>query len=542
LKWPADLDEARTWQWTIQGHEITWTRPVHATLRLSFAVNADFTGEAKSYDNKIELTVLDGPEQGQKCPGIFYWMKGQDTRWICFRDPGTGGERPSIMGFNGYDRQTLLALRPGKPRSATEAPAKPVPPQEENPLLKDGLQVFQGTWKFDGCESVLWYTPLEEIRASWQWAIEGHEIVWSRAGKDPVRMRFSIDAAKQPNQINVTFLDGPHAGKSSQGMYRFERTTLWICLTEPGANVPRPEKLAMSSDSQTALILLHQVPKQRVALPDQPAEVPAAPAPPAAAPRGLSFMQGAFHVESWTSEHWPARENEFQQSHWTIQGREVTWTRPGHAPVHLSLTADANKPLPELDLTFLDGPDKGRTCRGVYMDSRHEVELCFADPGAEVDRPTNLGAKPGSRHTALTLVPDRIRPVAEELAAFRGEWKFDIYYSDWWPARISNPPFNKDAWRWTVKENEIAWTGMHIDDVHLSFQLDPSKSPRQIELTFLNGPWKGTTVHGIYKFGFGGRCDICFADPNSKAPRPKHFGYSTNTGQTWLSLERVDGK
>ena len=51
------------------------------------------------------------------------------------------------------------------------------------------------------------------------------------------------------------------------------------------------------------------------------------------------------------------------------------------------------------------------------------------------------------------------------------------------PERISDPPIRWSKWRWTIKGNEIHWTGMKVPDVKLSFTVDPSKSPRQIDMT-----------------------------------------------------------
>ena len=114
---------------------------------------------------------------------------------------------------------------------------------------------------------MLWYTDLEVIRKSWRWEIHGQEITWTRQGKEPVKLSFTValnkspnpDAPnKSPNQIDLTFLDGPDKGKTCQGIYYFERGNLWVCMTEPGAKVDRPTKMAMSSDSKTAILILRQ--------------------------------------------------------------------------------------------------------------------------------------------------------------------------------------------------------------------------------------------------------------------------------------------
>ncbi|MDR3636352.1 MAG: sigma-70 family RNA polymerase sigma factor [Isosphaeraceae bacterium] len=140
--------------------------------------------------------------------------------------------------------------------AAAEAPRDQIVAAEK-PIAKD-LRPFQGTWSFDACESVLWYTDLELIRKSWRWEIRGQEITWTRHGKEAVKLSFTVDTSKSPNQIDLTFLDGPDKGKTCTGIYYFVRGNLWICTTEPGAMVDRPTKMAMSSDSKTAILVLVQ--------------------------------------------------------------------------------------------------------------------------------------------------------------------------------------------------------------------------------------------------------------------------------------------
>lgn len=534
LKWPAEADEARTWQWTIRGQEITWTRPGRETIRMSFEVEPDDTANSRKRHEIINFTILNGPQQGMKCPGIFvWWLYAHDTIWIAFQDPGAATGRPTTIGFNGYDRDTVLALHRAQPRAEQPPASAKTNPAADHPAKPDGLQVFQGMWSFDACESVLWDTPLEEIRKSWKWAIQGHEMTWTRGGTEPVRMSLVIDPTREPKQIDFHYLDGPDKGKTSRGIYEFERNVLWICMTEPGAEVSRPEKMAMSGTSKTALIILQNVPKAHIefkngAQQEKPDDADSA-----------SMLEGDFRVKWWTSEWSPAKPDEFRHIAWKVRGRQIELSRPGQETVTLSFTVDASRPLPEIDLTFLSGPDKGKTCRGVYLASRDKVVLCFQDPGADVARPTFLDAKPGSHTTSVTLFPTRKPAVADELQALGGEWKFEIYYSDWWPARISNPPFNKDSWRWTVRGNEVVWTGLKIDDVRLSFVLDPSKSPKQIDLTILDGPFQGKVLRGMYELGLGDTVDICVADPDGKTDRPTEVGYSTNSGKTWISLRRV---
>lgn len=173
----------------------------------------------------------------------------------------------------------------------------------------------------------------------------------------------------------------------------------------------------------------------------------------------------------------------------------------------------------------------------VAPEEGDEKKAVAREPGAKVE-PTS-GSKGESGHTSHTLASAETPTVADEIAALQGEWRFTLYYSDWWPERISDPPIRWSRWRWTVKGNEILWTGMNGPDVRLSLTLDPSKSPRQIDLTLLDGPHAGQKLLGMYQFFAGDGCYVCFADPGVKTARPTKVEYSTNLGQTMVSLERV---
>src|SRR5262249_41693389 len=127
----------------------------------------------------------------------------------------------------------------------------------------------------------------------------------------------------------------------------------------------------------------------------------------------------------------------------------------------------------------------------------------------------------------------------EDLLALQGVWEFDLYYSDWWPERINNPPLSRANWRWSVKGDQIRWSGMKIADVNLSFVVDHSKLPWTIDLTFVDGPHKGRIVRGIYEFNTQGVWQMCFADPDAGIERPAKISYDTGAGRTMTVLKRM---
>ena len=276
---------------------------------------------------------------------------------------------------------------------------------------------------------------------------------------------------------------------------------------------------------------------------DQPSKDGNAPVPQVvekAEPRpDFQLFQGTFRVENCSSDKWNAPKQETEKWQWAIRDREIVWTRPGHDDLKLSMKLDPTTVPAQIDLTILNGPDQGKTCQGVYILSRHWIAICFQNPGEQVARPENFTSTPDREYTSVTLFPTRVFTPAEEAEALQGEWKFDMYYSDWWPERISDPPVRWSRWRWTVSGNEILWTGMKVDDVTLSFTLDPSQSPRQIDLTFRDGPHQGKVLRGAYKFDSIDGFSICFADPEAKVDRPVNVSYSTDAGRTMAVLEKA---
>lgn len=441
---------------------------------------------------------------------------------------------------------------------AGNAVSEPAPPNKdaakapkaagtEKPIAKE-LQPFQGTWKFDACESVVWESRLKVVR-TWKWEIRGQQITWIRPGNPSVKLSFTVDASKSPKRIDLRFLDGPHKGARCRGIYEFDkRGLLMVRMTDPGATVARPTKMGFSGDNPSSWLILQDKHKNPAANAGKSKPRPRTVAgKKSVATVGtknhvgadLFPAKGTFNFERWTSDKWPAKPEEFKTWKWTIRDREIIWTRPKQETVRLSFTVDPTTSPPRFNMTFLNGPDKGKTCLGSYMTCRHQTWVNFQDPGAKVGRPTGFNFLRGKHHSMMTLVPAQILPVADEVKALQGHWKFKIYYSNWWPVRIHHPPAHWSHLRWTIKGNKITWSKLKIKDVTLSFTLDPSKSPRQIDMTFLDGPHKGKKLRGIYRFYPGNTCHICFADPDAKVARPTDVSYSSLKSQTMMSIQKT---
>ena len=197
-----------------------------------------------------------------------------------------------------------------------------------------------------------------------------------------------------------------------------------------------------------------------------------------------------------------------QRWRWTINGNDVVWGWEGQQ-WNLTAKFDSSTTPKQLDLTFLDGPHKGETCLGIYEwsgDEGKKLKIRMQDPGAKVDRPTSFARKAGSQTSLIAIhsIPP-IDPV-KELESFQGTWSFDLTQPWTWPQPIgvgTDSNDRKSEKRWVIERNQITWVGRDGERIYVTFTIDPFKTPKQIDFTFVNGPQRGQKSIGIYEPALG---------------------------------------
>lgn len=430
----------------------------------------------------------------------------------------------------------VFALAAERPKAApgTEpvAAAAPVPPAR--PVPKE-FQPFQGVWTFSLCDTMneTLYASNKELRSKWQWNITGDEIIWAFKGEE-WKLKLKVDPTKKPAEIDLTFQSGEFKGTKCEGIFEWggvDGKTLQIAIQDPGANVARPKSIfPWSSTSQTAVLLLRQT----------------GPIDPK---KELARLQGNWTLRLTQSDAWPVpigkgpdKTGQGSERRWRIEGSEIAWTAPDGQEVKATFTIDPSKVPRRIDLAFISGPNKGDDCIGVYeWVESGDLWLCMVDPGRKADRPRDISYSTNEGRSMISL--DRLRTPAEiDQQLLQGAWKFDVCESEWWPV---NRPTTKEEfpkWRWTVEGNEMNWTGVSTGNVKVSFSLDPTRTPKEIDLTFLDGPHKGEKCLGVYQLKAGSFW-VCLQDPGEKiAMRPKEFSSGAGTGRSFLILDPVGNK
>jgi uncharacterized protein (TIGR03067 family) len=526
--------DAQRWRWTIKGDEITWGREGQE-WKLNFKIGPDQTPK------QIDLTFLDGPHKGKTCPGIYDW-DGEAKRnlKIVFQDPGVDVGRPTSFEKKGGGETSQITLRP----------LPPIDPVKE-------LALFQGTWCWDFSQPWTWPQPIgvgtdsDGRKSEKRWMIDGNQITWVGRDGQRVYVNFTIDPFKAPKQIEFTFLNGPRRGQKSIGIYesRHDEDHRELCMTDPGADAPRPTDFSAGGTLKQSFMFIYRV----------------APPVKRSAADELKRLQGIWKMElcDSTLRTFGGTQKEAWTWQWTIRDDEILWSRQGDV-WKMKLSVDLLKtpqkmdldfvtgPF-EMDLTYLSGPFKGAKCQGIYgwggVDGQ-SLMIAIQDPGSDAPRPKIFHMNSAIKTGLMILRSKKPSDAEREIAAFLGTWtlrNFDTGRFETnkdpssWPVPGGKGPDksgNGSELRWVVKQNEIKWTSPSGQEIKVSFTIDPFKMPKEIDLTFLNGPHTGETCPGIYQ-----RDDldqkiiwVCVADPGSKKVRPKEFSYKWGAGCSLLSL------
>ena len=133
-------------------------------------------------------------------------------------------------------------------------------------------------------------------------------------------------------------------------------------------------------------------------------------------------------------------------------------------------------------------------------------------------------------------------PVADEVKELQGEWQaVEVELKG---KKLTRDDAEAKTMRFVIKDNglTVGNTEKAGRERKKTFKLDPSKTPKEIDITSLDGQEKDTTAACIYKLEKD-RLTICmpyFTKDPSK--RPTEFKSGADDGLMLLTLERVKDK
>ncbi len=109
----------------------------------------------------------------------------------------------------------------------------------------------------------------------------------------------------------------------------------------------------------------------------------------------LRKFQGSWRIVSVEASGKKLPEEDFKEVVLILEGDRHT-TRNGADRYSGTFAIDPGKKPKRIDFLYDDGPEKGKTARGIYEFDGDTLKICLGLAGQE--RPTEFTSKPGSRH------------------------------------------------------------------------------------------------------------------------------------------------
>jgi uncharacterized protein (TIGR03067 family) len=219
----------------------------------------------------------------------------------------------------------------------------------------------------------------------------------------------------------------------------------------------------------------------------------------AAASSDTELIQGTWQLLYAETDATQAPAKTVQSIRIEIKGNSHTVYFGDKAVVHdVSFVINPSANPKTTEDTINEGPDKGKPIRGIYQLKDDTLISCVAKPGDE--RPKEFVTSPGSGHTLRVFmkIPThddaKQKAIREEYIRFGGAWRFHSMEVE--GQNVSEE--NTGASRLIIQGNRFfAKHGKQLTPGE--FKIDPTVTPKTIDVTFTQGDGKGSTLKGIYE-------------------------------------------
>lgn len=179
-----------------------------------------------------------------------------------------------------------------------------------------------------------------------------------------------------------------------------------------------------------------------------------------------------------------------------VQGEKYTVTLGEQSSVG-TIKLDPAKTPKQVDFTYVEGPQKGQTIAGIYEVNGESLRICRGLT-ADAKRPTEFASKADSGYLLVVWnrakADDKSKAIQEELARFEGTWRITSLEIAGKPLP---EPVYKDA-KLVLKGDTHALTDAN-GTTRGTYVIDPTATPKTLDITFTEGPEKGKTIHAIYE-------------------------------------------
>jgi uncharacterized protein (TIGR03067 family) len=260
----------------------------------------------------------------------------------------------------------------------------------------------------------------------------------------------------------------------------------------------------------------------------------------------LRALEGEWHFESLEIEGQAVPASMLGKTRLLLDGDRFRSESP-EATYEGLFTIDVEASPATIDIGFVEGPDAGNTCYGIYEIQGDSLRLCLGL--VDAPRPAAFVSRPGSGHalerlrrvsaarpanvtggTPPPLEPEiepEIEPEHADPSAFdapltpmmrrlEGEWLAVELISDGKPMPEEWLPYGSR----TMRDAEVTVTFGGQTMVHAKVRLDETATPIAIDYLQIDGRKAGTVTRGIMEW-IGE--EVRFLMPPAGRPRPDRF-------------------
>lgn len=218
-------------------------------------------------------------------------------------------------------------------------------------------------------------------------------------------------------------------------------------------------------------------------------------------------------------------------------------------------TIDVEAAPHRIDIDFVEGPEAGNCCEGLFEIDGDRMRICLGLAGST--RPEGFATKPGSGHALEELVrverarpagvdggtaPPAERPKAVAAADFetaltatveklQGEWVPLELVTSGTPLQAAYLPYGTRVHAGV--ETKVVFGGQTM--VHAKVRFHETASPMEVDYLNLAGKGKGSISLGLFRWD-GEEAVFCIATPG--APRPSDFSCEAGSGRTFSRWRR----
>jgi uncharacterized protein (TIGR03067 family) len=329
---------------------------------------ATFKLDPSTKPKQIDFTYTSGPQKGQTIQGI-YELEG-DTYRMC---RGLAPETARPTKFEAPPDSGLLYVVFKRIKAAGES---------GDAAEAKELEKATGVWK-----QVAENGPLENPDA--RLIYRGRNFEGRLGEKVLFTGHAKLDPTQSPKSIDLFFGSGPNA-KPILGVYELDEANFRGCLAEPGKE--RPTSLTPAPESGQRPFAFRRVKNDE--------GPPGNPDRKAAIQAELKRFEGTWSYASVIVEGNPAPEKEISANRLVLAGDRFTVNSLAETIRGIFAVDPTVKPK-TLNVTFGDGPDAGKTVKGIYQLDGDTCSVCIAL--GDQPRPTEFASKAGSRYALEVL-------------------------------------------------------------------------------------------------------------------------------------------